>query len=187
MNGRGVHPQAHIVEEDSTSDKAKVDQELVPISKRFQSRNRIITIQTQIQCEMVASTDRNAEEGHITVSGHRRNQTQRPVSTSHPNRVSTGADSIVSELREIVTPLQHHDFDPKGAGLLFEPDRRRLPVAAPTIDDQRRIPNPRATSHIRLDMQHEGTNLPPPKPNREDRTGSEGKNDNAPKPATRAR
>jgi hypothetical protein len=105
VDGCGVHPKAHVVEEHSTADEAIVDQELVPLTERFQSSKRIIAVQTQIQRKMVAGTDRDAEERHISLICNRGNQTQRPVATGHPDRICAGVDRIVRELSEIVTSL----------------------------------------------------------------------------------
>jgi hypothetical protein len=111
MHGLGVYAKAHIVEENTPIGTCVVDQDLLTILQPIQRSERIIPIQSEIESEVVAGSDRDTEEGNIAFNGNPSDESKRAIASGHADGIRASVYRITCELDEIVTSLQHDGLD----------------------------------------------------------------------------
>jgi hypothetical protein len=129
---RGVEPDGGVVEEDALVRAADVDAALLA-GERGQRRERVVAVEADVAGEVVASPERDADEGEIALDGDRRDRPERAVAARHPERPLRRGPR---DLGGIVLASEHVRLDVERRRGGHELLGRRRVVAGAWVDEQ---------------------------------------------------
>ena len=118
-----------------------------------QARRRILPVQPQVQCEVIAGTRADHHERQVVLGGHLGHQRLRAVASGHAQQVRAMSDGLTSHLGH-VDWLGSADEEHLGAqifGLADQVELLHLPAAGLRVHDQVRVPGGwlrRALGHL---------------------------------------
>ena len=148
-----VDAEGDVVQEDAAVHFAHVDQALHPIRERVKSPGHVLPVHTEVQREVVARPDRDADEGQPMRRGDCCYVRERPVAARHPERICTIGHDLQDACPQVVAGAEDHCFDSALACLLDDPVAGRRAVTRPGVDEQhrpsRRLDRAPATSEQR--------------------------------------
>ena len=139
LDDRGIDPQRDVVHEEAIIHRRIVDTTLQGIPEGVHAVARVPTVQPEIEGEVVSCAGSHAHEGKIVLHGKRRDQGLRAIPTRHPQAVGAPGNGVSGELGEIETVVEHHRFDPEGAGQLRQSELLDLAPARPRVTQQDRV------------------------------------------------
>ena len=102
MHELRVETERDVVEEQTVTGATDVDAPLAAV-ERAQRIDRVVAIEAEVACEVVARAERNADEGAVTLDRDGRDRRKRPVAARDPEDVRAGR---ARDLRGVVALLQ---------------------------------------------------------------------------------
>ena len=126
-----VDAERDVVQEEAVVRAADVDPELVAVDERVEGRDRIVAVEPEVACEMVARPERDTGERHAALERRLGDHGERPVPAGHRQRL---ARRRACELGEVVTVAE--DVRPDPALVRFLEQLLRAAVAGAGVDDQ---------------------------------------------------
>ena len=89
LNDRGVHAKGHVVDEQAVSDGRAVDAALDAVSESAQATPGIISVDAEVESEVVPGSRRDAHERKIVLDGDGGDERLRTVTSGHSETVGT--------------------------------------------------------------------------------------------------
>jgi hypothetical protein len=134
MDELGVEPKRDVVQKQALADPPDVDPPLGS-GEGSQRADWIVAVESEVACEVVSGTERDADEGKVALERDLRDGSQRAVAAGDAERVRVG---VPGELGRIVIRPENSCVDSAAARLVGELVRARTLVARARIDEQQR-------------------------------------------------
>ena len=107
-----------------------------PVGERIERANHVISVKSEVGCEVVTRSRRNADVGDVMLHCDRRDQRLRPVAAGHPDDIGTARDGPLGQLVEVVITPEQQGLDIAPSCLLGKVEALRLPATGVGVDDQ---------------------------------------------------
>ena len=112
LNGLPVHPERDVVDEHPAVYLGQVDDALATVDERVESANHVVTVDAEIQREMVARARGHARVWQRMLGGDCRHHRLRPVAAGHGERIGTARHRVTDELLKVRARRQLDRLDP---------------------------------------------------------------------------
>ena len=96
----------------------------------------VLTVETQVEGEVVAGAGGDADERQIVFDGDGRHEGLRAVASGHAQAVGAAGDRVAGELLEIEAVIEHHHLDAELLGQRHQIELLDLASAGPGVADQ---------------------------------------------------
>ena len=139
LDGFGVHAERHVVDEHPPVDLGEVHQALAAVDEGVQSTDHVVTVDPEVEREVVAGAGRHAGVGQREFGGDRGDDRLRAVPTGHRESVGAARDRAADQGLEIVPALQLDRLDPAVARFLGDCEAFCLPATGFRVVEQHRM------------------------------------------------
>ena len=126
-------------------DQAQVDTQLDAIGEGIQAGGRVVTVQPEIEGEVVAGARRDDHHRDVPARGDTRHQGLGSVAAGDPEQVGPAVDRLPGERGHVDDPgtFEQGHLGAERGGLVVEPEFRDLPAARPWVHDHKWLPRRR--------------------------------------------
>jgi hypothetical protein len=114
MNETGVDPERDVVQEETFVGTADIDTPFGP-AERAECTARVASVEAEVAGEVVARSERDADEGQVSFERDGGDRGQRPVTARDPERVRIGR---AREPGRVLVVSEDVRFDPERLRLL---------------------------------------------------------------------
>ena len=160
LDDRGVDAERHVVDEEPIVDRGVVDPPFDRVPEGVDAPAGVLTVETEVEGEVVAGAGGDADERDIVLDGDRRDEGLRAVAAGHPQAVGATGDGIAGELLEIEAVVEHHRLDAELVGQLDQTELLDLSTAGPRVADEHRMTGTRdgmgLEGILRVQLPHHG-------------------------------
>ena len=115
-----VQTERHVVDEDLAVDLAQVDGGFTGRPERVECSDRIITVDSEVEGEMVARTGRDAHEWQSIRGRHRGHHRLGAVAAGHAQRIRAPGDRGLGQRPQVVARVEENGLDAPATGLVRE-------------------------------------------------------------------
>ena len=148
----GVDAERNVVDEQPAVHRRVVDPTFDRVSKRVHRVPRIVSVQSEVEREVVASSGAHTDEGQSVLDRDCRDECLRTVTTRHAQAVRTPLDGIARELLEIEAVVEEHGLDAQLRGKVDESEALDLSAARPRVAQQHRLTRWTSRSYTDVDV-----------------------------------
>ena len=138
LDDLGIDAKRGVVDEDAVVDAGEIDAPLNTVRERIQRTHDVITVEAEVEGEVVSSPRRNADEGDIAPRGNGRNERLRAIAAGHPDDPRTTRDGGLGELEQVIAGLQDDRLDAPLPSMGSEIKALGLATTGLQVDDQHR-------------------------------------------------
>ena len=139
LHGLGVQPQRHVVDERATVDLGEVDAALATRHQRVQRAHHVVTVDAEVQGEVVACPRRDAGERQVVLGRDLGHQRLRAVASGRRQGVRSALHRRLDQLHQVLAWAQLDRFDAAGARLIGQVRAQRLATAGTGVPHDDRV------------------------------------------------
>jgi hypothetical protein len=131
LHDLGVGAEGRVVDERAVADQPEVDAQLHAVGERIQAGSWVVTVQSEIEGEVVAGARGDHHHRDIPSGGDARDQSLGPVAACHAEQVGSAVDGVPGERGHVDDPgtLQQGHLGAERGDLIPEPELRDFPAA----------------------------------------------------------
>ena len=109
-------------------ERREVHAPLDPVGKRIERTDHVVSVQAEVESEVVAGAGGDADVGDVMTHGNGGDQCLRTVTSRHPDDIRTPPDGILRELAKVVTGPEQQRLDVALSCLVRQVEASGFPV-----------------------------------------------------------